>query len=453
MTRRCTEENAPGFRGTRPRTASLYTLGCRLNQADAALVADDLRRVGFEIVPWGKAATLLVVNSCTVTRTAAAKTRQAVRAARRRCPEAFLVVAGCGVNVDPAAWRRDPDVDLIIANPAKTTLSRYLPPDLRRPGKAEVVKTGYPAAGALFTEAGCGYFPDRTRANIKIQEGCDFACSYCIVPRARGPARSRAWDDILREAAEQAAAGCRELVLTGVNIAQYRDGRRNLADLLPALLAVTPGARIRLSSTEPGPVLEGVVDVMAAEARVCRFLHLPLQYGEDRVLAAMNRRYRVADFAAVVDYAVARVPGLCIGSDIILGFPGETDETFERCWETVAAMPFAYLHIFSYSARPGTAASTLPGRVDGRIVGSRRHRLEDLASAKALAFAGAQVGARLSVLTETLNAAGHAEGWSDNYLRVEIVDSEAPPAPNVFVSVDVSGVRTGRAVYGRVQSG
>ena len=439
------------FQGYR---ASIYTLGCRLNQADSALMADALRGNGFELVPWGEPADLVVIDSCTVTATATHQSGQALRGARRRCPEAFVVLTGCAATVEPERWQREAAADLILPNAAKTEIVRHLPAGLARPAQPLAAQAVERPGETLFTQPGRGLYAERTRANLKVQEGCDGFCSYCIVPHARGAPRSRAWDDALREAGELLACGHRELVLTGVNIAAYADHGRDLADLLGAVLALGDGFRLRLGSTEPGPVLPRIVDLMARAPRLCRSLHVPLQYAEAGILQAMNRRCGVREFAEFATQAVGRVPGVCLGSDIIVGFPGETEAIFEACYEALSALPLSYLHVFTYSPREGTPAARLPDRVDGRTAGTRQHRLSALSQAKSEAFARRSVGQILEVLTEQRNAAGRLEGWSDNYLRVEIADSDPPAERNQRVNVRITGPRAGHAVTGeRVRTG
>lgn len=426
---------------TESKRAAIFTLGCRLNQADSAIMAAGLERQGFVLVPWGEPCDLAVINSCTVTAAAARKTRQTARALRRAQPAAFLVLAGCDANVDGDSWLKDGTVDLVVPNPAKTRLAEHLPEQLV-PGTPRRVEAG--PSEEHFHEAGTGTFAERTRANLKIQEGCEFFCSYCIVPYARGPARSRDWDDWRREAVELIARGHREIVLTGVNIATYRDRDRDLADLLEALLALPGEFRIRLGSTEPGPILDRVVGVMAANPRVCRFLHLPLQYGEDTILRAMNRRYTVAEYAAFARRAAAAIPGLCLGTDIIVGFPGETEASFASCCETIRALPVNHLHVFTYSPRRGTPAATYPDQVPGDLAQRRAEILTAIGQEKAEAFARSQLGTVAEIVTEERNPAGNWEGWSDHYLRVELLGSD--PGENALLPVRLTEFVAGRQV-------
>jgi threonylcarbamoyladenosine tRNA methylthiotransferase MtaB len=434
--------------------AAVFTLGCRLNQADTALLCDDLRRHGYRIVPWGQAAELLVVNGCTVTAGAAAKTRKAVHQARRRNPQACIAVVGCDAELDPGGWLADGHADLILGNADKTHLGERLPPGLVRPPQphllAALPSTARQQTGP-FAETGAGYYPERTRANLKIQEGCDFACSYCIVPRVRGPARSRQWEDTLREAAELRRRGHLELVLTGVNIATYQDGGRDLADLVEAILALDSSLRVRLSSTEPGPVVHKLIALMARERRVCRFLHLPLQYGEDRILAAMNRRYCVAEYAELATAAAEYVPGLGLGSDLIVGFPGETAEAFATCRETVCRLPINHLHVFTFSARQGTPAADFAGAVPADVAASRAAELTRIGLDLATGFARSQVGQTLEIIAEAQGPRGTWEGWSDNYLRVTCAAASGI-RPNTLVRVRTEEHLGGRRLRGSRES-
>ena len=426
--------------------ASIFTLGCRLNQAESALIADDLQRHGFELVSWGEPVELAVINSCLVTAAAGQKTRQTLRAACRGNPEAFVVLVGCSAELEADKWQGGEGIDLVVPNQAKTRLSAFLPTHLKRNPSTVFASAREARDDMLFTEDGCGFYPDRTRANLKIQEGCDFFCSYCIVPYARGKPRSREWQDVLREARELLARGHKEIVLTGVNIACYQDHGRGLADLLRELAALDGDYRIRLSSTEPCPELARVIDVIRDSDRVCRFLHVPMQYGEDRMLRAMNRRYRVSEYVEFVERAAAEIPGICLGSDIIVGFPGETPEQFEACLTTVQRLPLSYLHIFRYSARPGTPAAKYTGQVHGDTVSSRRQCLRDLADAKAADFSESMLGKRVTMLTETRNDDGRWEGWTDNYLRAELCGAPTAISENEFVTGEVTAVLSGRKV-------
>jgi threonylcarbamoyladenosine tRNA methylthiotransferase MtaB len=427
--------------------ASLYTLGCRLNQADSGHIVDDLQRHGYELVPWGEAAELLVLNSCAVTGTASRKTRQILRRARRRFPEAFLVLVGCDATADLSSWRSGPAVpDLIVPNPRSAPLSELLPAGLPRAATSQRLAPGLPEEG--FVIPGVSVYGERTRANLKVQDGCDFRCSYCIVPHTRGPARSRDLDDVLREAEELLARGYRELVLSGVNITTYRHGQADLADLLLRLLALGPGFRMRLGSAEPGPVLPRVLEVMASSPQFCRFLHLPLQYGEDGILRQMRRHYSVAEYEALVMAALERLPGLCLGADVIVGFPGETAATFAATQAFIERLPFGLLHVFAYSPRAGTPAASMPARPGKALAEERSAALIALAEQKARLFAEQQLGQTLELLIEEVQP--QARGWSDNYLQVTINEGTKPPAVNTLQKAFITGAGDKRQLTGRL---
>jgi len=429
-----------------PLKASVYTHGCRLNQAESSLIADDLRRAGYEIVSAEEELDLLVLNTCVVTAAAARKSRQTARSIRRSNPAAFIVVTGCGVETSQDAWKQERAVDLIVPNSRKRQIVSLLKFPLEPCTTPEGVPRQTNIHDKLFTEAGHGYYPQHSRANLKVQEGCDFFCSYCIVPYARGKPRSRQWKDVLREASELIAEGHRELVLTGVNIALYNDNRRNFSDLLKALSSLEGDFRIRLSSTEPCAEMTEIIDTIKNSPRICPFLHLPVQYGCDRILKRMGRQYSVGRYRALIEQAVEKVPDICLGSDIIVGFPGENQRDFDECYHNIDAFSLAYLHIFRYSPRPGTPAASYPNQVSGPQADSRRKELQKLADEKSTKFAKSMLGKRLTVLTEERNENGNWEGWTENYLRAELLNSFSNICRNQFVEVTIKRVLKGRRV-------
>ena len=432
--------------------ASLHTLGCRLNQADSARLASDLQAHGFELVSWGEPAELLVINSCAVTGVAAQKTRQLLANARKRNPEAFIIVCGCAAT-DPELTNSPAAnaADLLLPNPKPNSLMPFLPEELRHsqnipPRGLDAQVSSLPEG---FTLPGTGVFPERTRANLKLQDGCNFRCTYCIVPQMRGSARSRDLDDILRETRELLDHGFREIVLTGVNIAYYQNSGHDLGDLVAKLLRLPGDFRVRLGSTEPGPVLDKLIGVMKEEPKLCRFLHLPLQNGDQEILRKMARRYTTTQYAETVHRAAAEIPGICLGNDVMVGFPGEDDAAFQRCYDFLDSLPLGLMHVFCYSPRPGTPAATWPGRPAPAIAHEREARLLELAKAKTRAFAETQLGKTVQVLMETGNPPNH--GWSDNYLKV-VLPPDLKVDVNTFHSCNLREILPGedRAVTGAI---
>ncbi|MFW5803300.1 MAG: tRNA (N(6)-L-threonylcarbamoyladenosine(37)-C(2))-methylthiotransferase MtaB [Verrucomicrobiota bacterium] len=429
------------------RFASIHTLGCRLNRADSDLIADSLRRAGFCVVDWGEPADLVVINGCVVTSEADRKTRRAARAARRANPDAFVVLAGCAAESAAGDVPVDLPVDLVLPNVAKSAIAHHLPALLRRSvACAPRVIAAEPRAEA-FVESGTAFPRGRTRANVKIQEGCDFCCTYCIVPHVRGAPRSRDRADVLREVSELVEMGVQELVLTGVHTSLYQSSAGGLTELIDAILSLDQGVRVRVSSLEPGPEIEPLIERMASEPRICRFLHLPVQHADDGVLERMGRRTGFAEFAQLVTRAAEAVPGICLGTDLIVGFPGEDERAFETCRKRIAGLPLGLMHVFPFSPRPGTPAATFAARPSKAVVDERRREMLNLAEAKAADFARSQVGCEVRVLIEKSSTSEGSEGWSGNYLRVRL--DEAWVRSNRLIDVRVTDVLDGRVVRGR----
>jgi len=411
----------------KPITAAVITLGCRLNQADSALLNDRLIRLGFQIVPpdTSSSPNLILINSCTVTETAYKKSKQALRSIRAENPQSFIVFTGCAADVSKDELEQNQDIDLVLVNEQKKDIETILPEYL-----ALLEKHKAPAAPKLakgvFAEQAQGVFPFRSRSFIKVQEGCNNSCSYCIVPSARGPERSRDMKEITAEFKKAVADGFHEIVLTGVNTCHYKAGKTGMPELIDRLCEIPGDFRIRLSSTEPCDELIPIVDAMKRNAgKVCEFLHLPIQSGSDEILKAMNRHCNTAKFAEYAAYARDAIPNLHLGTDVIVGFPGETAANFEESLEFLRKMDFANIHIFPYSPRKGTPAANMPGKVQKPTVNERIEQLKALKEECAQRFAKSLVGTTGAVLIESsCNKKDLWDGWSGNYVRT-IVTSEA----------------------------
>ena len=394
------------------RSAVIVNLGCRLNQADAALMTDRLQRNGYTLVEPGSASAvdLVIINRCAVTATAVSKSRQAAVKYRKLYPDARIIVTGCAVEIDFDKWRDLAACDGALTNVDKRSLETMLEPDEPHFSLNE------PVSG--FEEHAAGRFPFRHRALVKIQEGCNNFCTYCIVPYTRGPERSRSAEEVLRECEALAAAGIPELVLTGVHTCAYSDRGYDLGQLVKRIAAIPGDFRIRLSSTEPKfDNLKLLDSLKECGGKVCRFLHLSLQHGSDEILRKMGRKYTAKEYAEFATYARSLWPDIHLGTDVIVGFPGETDELFNEGVEFVKSMNFANIHIFRYSPRPGTPAAGFPDRVPGEVAKARYDIMAQAAEESRKRFYTSQKGKILPVIFEE-EKNGLIHGWSDNYLQV-----------------------------------
>jgi threonylcarbamoyladenosine tRNA methylthiotransferase MtaB len=400
--------------------ARIVTLGCRLNAADSALLYTALEECGYTPSET-ETPGLLIVNTCAVTAEAERKTCQTLRRLRREYPAARIVAVGCAAAADEQGMLRA-GADLVCGNAGKRALAAVLrgetPPEP-------------PCPDRVFQERRLSSFPFRSRAFIKIQEGCDNFCSYCIVPLLRGAARSRDFAEVLADCRKALDAGFPELVLTGVNTCAYADGEKRLPELLEAIAALPGDFRIRIGSTEPATKYRGLVDAVAEQPKMCRFLHLSLQHGSDAVLKRMNRHYSAAEYADFVLDAKRRIDGLHLGTDVIVGFPGESDGEFAESCRFIERIAFANIHVFAYSPRPGTPAAEMPDRPSPEVVKRRCGELRKIAEASARKFAESQIDRELPVIFERIED-GVARGWSDNYLEVAV------PADGVVLGKIVS---------------
>jgi threonylcarbamoyladenosine tRNA methylthiotransferase MtaB len=397
----------------------LESLGCRLNQSELETMARRFVAVGHVVVGDPAQADVCVLNTCAVTAEAERKSRHRIRALARANPETRVAVAGCYATLAPERCADLPGVDWVVTNGEKErvveALTPYPPPPsrLRRPPSPFPPFNGGKGPGGVGGRL-------RTRAFVKAQDGCDNHCTYCIVRLLRGPSRSRLVADVVVEVQALVEAGCKEAVLTGVNLSAYGrdlDLPGGLRALVEALLAQTDLPRLRLSSLEPWGLDETFFRLWE-DARLCRQLHLPLQAGCDDTLRRMGRRITTAEFARLVEAARAAVPDLAVTTDVIVGFPGEDEAAFCASYEFVAAMEFARLHVFPYSPRPGTPAARLPGRVGRAERGERARAMRELGGEQARRFRKHFLGQEMMVLWERQRRDGLWAGLTDNYVQV-----------------------------------
>jgi threonylcarbamoyladenosine tRNA methylthiotransferase MtaB len=411
-----------------PVTVAFATLGCKLNQYDTTELQALLESHGFRTVPFEAPAQLYVINTCTVTARADHSDRQVIRRAATRNPDALVVVTGCYAQTNPAAVAAIPGVDVVLG-----TRDRYELPALLTSLRKRV--RPLVRVGDVFDERPLSVVPLRrfapgyTRAFVKVQDGCQHRCSFCIVPFARGGSRSQPLPIVVEQVQTLVAAGYGEIVLTGVDLGHYGwdlAPRLSLAALVRRLLEIAGLRRLRLSSILPAYFTPELIETIAAEPRVCRHLHVPLQSGADRVLRAMRRPYNVRLYRALIERLGATLPDLGLGSDVITGFPGEGTEEFDATEALLEALPFTYLHVFSYSDRRGTESARLPvPRLPPAEVRRRTTRLRQLGAAKNLAFRQAQVGRELELLVLEHREGGALVGLTDNYLEVTFAGPDA----------------------------
>ncbi len=425
------------------------TVGCRLNQFETDALRGKAQAARHRVVPFESEADVYVINTCTITAEADADSRQLTRRAVRRNPAALVVVTGCYAQAAPDTVAAIPGVDLVLGNREKAGLLAEI--ERARKNGAARVQVGDIGAASLLTsdEYGPGIDPDRTRAFLKVQDGCNYGCSFCIVPAVRGPNRSQPPTNVLDAIRRLHAAGFPEVVLTGIHLGTYgRDlaPRATLAGLCEAIAALPEAPRIRLSSLDPHEITPELVRLLAESRRFCRHLHLPLQSGDEGVLRRMRRGHTAAQFRALVEQLATAVPGIAVTGDVIVGFPGEDERAFRQTVELLDGLPLAGLHVFSYSPRPGTDAAADPRQVPKAVKIERSRILRDLAGRKARAFRQQAVGGILEVVAlRREGAPGLLEGLSDNYLRAWFPGDAALQGSLVRVRAERA---TGRGVAG-----
>jgi threonylcarbamoyladenosine tRNA methylthiotransferase MtaB len=446
-------------------TFFIEQFGCRATQADGAAIERQLREQGCSPAPDASTADVVVLNTCTVTAAADAQARDAIRKIHAANPSTRILVTGCYAQRAPEELAALPGVSFVVGNSHKPQIpslvnsispvsQNYLvgaelaPP----PRAAKEISPLNPApilTGDIFELTDVLVAPvlggegNHTRPTLKIQDGCNSRCSFCVIPFVRGKSRSLPPQTVISEIQRLTGSGFREIVLSGINLGTYgRDltPRVEFLDLLRRILDETPVQRLRISSIEPLDVTQDFIDFFASTDRIAPHFHMPLQSASDRILAAMHRWYRAEHYARRVELIHDRLPNAAIGADIITGFPGETDADHAATLDFIAARPFTYLHVFSYSQRPGTKATSLPGQLPGRVIKTRARELRSLADAKSAAFRHSQLGRALRVLTLRRDPADDplsTPALSENFLQVRL--PVALP-PNQFVDATITHV-------------
>jgi threonylcarbamoyladenosine tRNA methylthiotransferase MtaB len=402
--------------------AAYYTLGCKLNFSETSTIGKILKEAGVRTARKGEQADICVINTCSVTEVADKKCRQAIHRMTREHPDAFVVVTGCYAQLKPEAIAKIEGVDLVLGAEQKKELMSYLGNLKKREQGGDVHTSALKEIQTFVPSCSRG---DRTRYFLKVQDGCNYYCSYCTIPFARGRSRNGSIASLVEQAREAAAEGGKEIVLTGVNIGDFgQTTGESFFDLIKALDEVEGIARYRISSIEPNLLTDEVIDFVARSKRFMPHFHIPLQSGSDEVLRLMRRRYDTALFAAKVARIKQILPHSFIGVDVIVGTRGETETLFEEAYRFIAGLDITQLHVFSYSERPGTGALKIAHTVLPEEKHRRSSRLLALSEEKTHAFYAAHQGEALPVLLEHPKAGMPMHGFTPNYIRVEVPHQE-----------------------------
>lgn len=415
---------------------ALHTLGCKLNFAETSTLGKQFMDRGFEVVDFGKPADVCVVNTCSVTERADRECRQIIRRALRASPDSFVIVTGCYAQLEPEEVASIDGVDLVLGTKEKFQLFEHATAfeKYRRP-KVLVSDIGQ---AENFGPAFSSTVGDRTRAFLKIQDGCDYNCSFCTIPIARGASRSQSVAATVAQANNLVADGFKEITLTGVNVGDY--GKKigtNLLELLKELVCVEGLERIRISSIEPNLLSNDILGFVASQHKMCKHFHIPLQSGSDDILRRMRRRYTTGMYSDLIHRIHERIPGCGIGADVIVGFPGETEEHFEATYRFLNELPVTYLHAFTYSERPDTPAAGFECVVEPRVRFKRNKMLRILSQKKRQAFLGSMAGKTVDVLLEGHTEKGYRFGFSGNYIKIAVPAAET--TENTIVNVHLTG--------------
>lgn len=400
---------------------AFHTLGCKLNFSETAAIARDFSPAHFKKVEFDTVADVYVINTCSVTENADKRFKSLVSKVLRQNPEAFVAAIGCYAQLQPEQLAAVEGVDLVLGASEKFKLTQYLD-DLQKKGHGQVHSCAIEEVTHYESSFSLG---DRTRAFLKVQDGCDYKCTYCTIPQARGVSRSDKLVRVLENAKTIAAQNIKEIVLTGVNVGDFGKGEfgnkiheHTFLELVMAMDAVPGIDRVRISSIEPNLLKNETIDFVAQSRSFVPHFHIPLQSGSDFILKKMRRRYLRSLYTERIERVKAQMPDACIGVDVIVGFPGETEEEFLTTYRYLADLPISYLHVFTYSERPNTPAADFEGVVPAKIRAKRSKMLRGLSVKKRHAFYSSQLGKTKKVLWESENKQGYIHGFTENYVKM-----------------------------------
>ncbi|MGO1988247.1 tRNA (N(6)-L-threonylcarbamoyladenosine(37)-C(2))-methylthiotransferase MtaB [Mammaliicoccus vitulinus] len=407
-------------------TVAFHTLGCKVNHYETEAIWQLFKENDYERVEFETNADVFIINTCTVTNTGDKKSRQVIRRAIRQNPDAVVCVTGCYAQTSPAEIMAIPGVDIVVGTQDRHKLISYI--EDYKQSRQPINGVGNIMKNRKYEELEVPYFTDRTRASLKIQEGCNNFCTFCIIPWARGLMRSRDPEQVVSQATTLVNSGYKEIVLTGIHTGGYGEDLKdyNLAQLLRDLEQVKNLERIRISSIEASQLTDEVIDVIDKSTKVVRHLHIPLQSGSDTVLKRMRRKYTMAHFSERLQKLHKALPGLAVTSDVIVGFPGETEEEFQETYDFIVKHQFSELHVFPYSMRTGTPAARMTDQIDEDVKNDRVHRLIELSDQLAKDYASKFDQTVLEVIPEEEGSSdGKLVGYADNYMKIEFEGDES----------------------------
>lgn len=421
-------------------TVAFHTLGCKVNHYETEAIWQLFKENDYERVDFETNADVFIINTCTVTNTGDKKSRQVIRRAIRKNPDAVVCVTGCYAQTSPAEIMAIPGVDIVVGTQDRHKLISYI--ENYKQSRQPINGVGNIMKNRKYEELEVPYFTDRTRASLKIQEGCNNFCTFCIIPWARGLMRSRDPEQVVSQATTLVNSGYKEIVLTGIHTGGYGEDLKdyNLAQLLRDLEQVENLERIRISSIEASQLTDEVIDVIDKSTKVVRHLHIPLQSGSDTVLKRMRRKYTMSHFSERLQKLHKALPGLAVTSDVIVGFPGETEEEFQETYDFIVKHQFSELHVFPYSMRTGTPAARMTDQIDEEVKNERVHRLIELSNQLAKDYASKFDQTVLEVIPEEKGSAdGKLVGYADNYMKIEFEGDESLIGELVKVKVVTPG--------------
>ena len=428
-------------------TVALHTLGCKLNFSETSTIGNQFMSNGFSIVDMKEKADVYVFNTCTVTENAEKECRQLVRRVLRTNPEAYVIVTGCYAQLRADEISSIDGVDAVLGSNEKFEIFSLIK-DFNKKDLSCI----YVSPNDELNKFGLASSTDadsRTRAYFKIQDGCDYKCTFCTIPLARGKSRSMDPELVVKEFTKLVQQGYKEIILTGVNVGDYgKSFNINFYDLLKRLILIEGDFRIRISSIEPNLLTDDIIELTARSEKLCNHFHIPLQSGSSSILKSMQRRYSVNDYRDVILKATQKIPDLGIGVDVIVGYPGETEKEFMETYNFLVDLPVSYLHVFTYSERPNTKAIGLPDSVDTAERKRRNKMLRILSDKKKNLFYNKMIGKNLDVLFESKDESGMIKGFSSNYVRVH--NSYQDILENTLCIVEAKGISSG-LVYGNIK--